>query len=216
MLEIADQIVFNLGQDAYVKALPLEIRKKVLNVALEMYAELIKDEPDSIAATAHISRGRAYLYSGELDEALADFSQANALNPKDAYSALWLDIANRRSKQKSLLPEASKEIDMTKWPAPVIRFFLEFPATGAIGPTGPQGLQLKEEDLLMAASAADPNTTRNQLCDAYFFSGEFVLLQGNKDEATRLFQLAATDCPNNNVNRTPAEMRLTELTSAGR
>jgi lipoprotein NlpI len=69
---------------------------------------------------------------------------------------------------------------MTAWPAPVVRLFL-----GQMTPTG----------VLDAAQNADANTMKGQVCDANFYSGEWALLQGAKDEATRLFRLAARDCP---------------------
>ena len=36
---------------------------------------------------------------------------------------------------------------------------------------------------------------KGQLCEANFYSGELSLTKGIKDEATRLFHLAASDCP---------------------
>ena len=50
-------------------------------------------------------------------------------------------------------------------------------------------------DVLAAANDPDPATRKDQLCEANFYSGELALLQGAKEEATRLFRLAAADCP---------------------
>ena len=46
---------------------------------------------------------------GSLAKAQADFKQTNDLNPKYAYAALWLDLAERRSNIPSHLAEAAKE-----------------------------------------------------------------------------------------------------------
>jgi hypothetical protein len=45
------------------------------------------------------------------------------LGPKYAYTALWLDIAERRNNIASHLALAAKQLDMTTWPAPVVRLF---------------------------------------------------------------------------------------------
>jgi len=47
------------------------------------------------------------------------------------------------------------------------------------------------------AAAADPDATKNrgQMCEANFYTGELALQNGIKDEAARLFRLAAADCP---------------------
>ena len=55
--------------------------------------------------------------------------------------------------------------------------------------------QLTPGAVIAAADNPDADTRMRQLCDANFFTGEFALQQGNKDEAARLFRLAATNCP---------------------
>jgi lipoprotein NlpI len=129
---------------------------------------------------AYFSRGIANLYAGTLPKALADFDQASALDPKSPYAALWFDVVGSRSEVASHLPQAIAQIDMTKWPAPVIRLFL--------GQTTPAAV-------LAAANNPNLKTKRGQVCEANFYNGELVLRQGAKDEASRLFRLAASDCP---------------------
>ena len=75
---------------------------------------------------------------------------------------------------------ALAQIDMTKWPAPLIRLYL-----GQLTPAG----------ALAAADDSDANTKKGHVCEANFFIGELALQQENKEEATRLFRLAANDCP---------------------
>jgi lipoprotein NlpI len=47
------------------------------------------------------------------------------------------------------------------------------------------------------AATDDPDATRKKgrVCAANFYSAEFSLMKGLKDEATRFFRLAASDCP---------------------
>ena len=48
------------------------------------------------------------------------------------------------------------------------------------------------------------------MCEANFYTGQLALLQSRKDDAVRLFRLAAADCPPNFVESyaAKAELRL--------
>ena len=122
-------------------------------------------------------------------DAQADFKKANEINPKDAYTALWLDLTERRNGVPSSLAETSKQLDMTAWPAPVIRHFLG---------------ELNAEQTFGAAFDTDPKTKLSQTCEANFYSGEFALLKKDKKEAQRLLKLAADNCPPSFVESTAA------------
>jgi lipoprotein NlpI len=73
---------------------------------------------------------------------------------------------------------------MTEWPAPVIRLYLD---------------QMTPEAVLAATDNPDAKTKNNQLCEANFYIAELNLQQGKKEDATRLFRLAAAGCPKNFV-----------------
>ena len=139
----------------------------------------------------YLFRGLANLYAGDLPKALADLNQATALDPKDADKALWLDIVGQRNNVPSRLSGAISTIDMTAWPAPVIRMFL-----GQMPPAA------------VLAAADDPNATRKmgQVCAANFYSGELALRQNAKNEAARLFELM--DCPGQWMNGSPPTRNL--------
>ena len=145
--------------------------------AITDYSEAIRLNPKF--ASAFFDRGRAYLHSGSLAEAEADFKEAIELEPKSAYTFLWLDLAERRAHTASHLALAAKQLDMKVWPAPVIRLFL--------------GRSTPAQTL--AAAAKDPKNKQAQICEANFYMGEFALAQSDKDEALRLFRLAASTCP---------------------
>ena len=51
------------------------------------------------------------------------------------------------------------------------------------------------------AAADDPDVTKKtgQLCEANFYSGQWVLRTRAQDEVNHLFRLAASDCPKNYV-----------------
>jgi lipoprotein NlpI len=152
--------------------------KSDLNQIIVYYDSAIKHDPKDDDAYFH--RGLAKFYAGDLPQALADLSQASKLDPQYAYYALWIDIIDKRGNMASGLPQALSKINMTKWPAPVVRLFLGQTTAAAV---------------LAAADDPDANTKRGQVCEANFYSGELALQQGAKEEATRLFRLAAAGCP---------------------
>ena len=106
------------------------------------------------------------------------------------------DLMSKRSNLASRLSEAMAQIDMTAWPAPVVRLYLG---------------QLTPEALLAAADNPDAKTKANQLCEANFYIGEWDLQQGKKDDATALFRSAAADCPKDFIEREGAEAELKAL-----
>jgi lipoprotein NlpI len=85
---------------------------------------------------------------------------------------------------------------MTKWPTPIIRLFL--------GQTAPQAL-------LATADDTDAKTKQRKICEVNFYSAELALQRHARDEATRLFRLAAIDCPKSFTERAAAHAELKAL-----
>jgi lipoprotein NlpI len=163
--------------------------------ALEDFGKSIKLDAED--ATAYFNRGVAYyVIGGRTADATADFKKAAEINPKDPYAALWRDLAERRTNAASHLAQAAKQLDMTVWPAPVIRQFLG---------------ELNVEQTFGAAFDIDPKTKLSQTCEANFYSGELALLKKDKKEAQRLLKLAANDCPPSFVESTAAIAELIPL-----
>jgi lipoprotein NlpI len=94
------------------------------------------------------------------------------------------------------LAKATKQLDMTKWPAPIVRLYLG---------------ELTPDALASAADALDSATKRGRLCEANFYGAEFLLQQGAKDEAARRFALAAAGCPAGLIEATAATVELKAL-----
>jgi lipoprotein NlpI len=162
--------------------------------AVADYTETIRLDPK--LAIAYSSRGIAYLYSGAPAEALADVRRASELDPHNAYGALWIDIVGQRNNVPSRLPDAIAKIDMTAWPAPIVRMFLG---------------QMTPAAVLTAADDPNPATKSGQVCEANFYSGELALRRGDKDDAARLFRVAANDCPRDRVPWFAAKAELKAL-----
>jgi len=156
--------------------------------ALADFTKSIQLAPDN--AAAYFNRGVSYfIIGGRIADAQADFRKTTELNPKDAYAALWLDLAERQNGVPSHLSEAARRLDMKAWPAAIVRRFLG---------------QLSATQAIAAASDPDPATRLGQSCEAYFYSGEFALQTGNRPEAQELLRQAASDCPRSFLESTAA------------
>jgi tetratricopeptide (TPR) repeat protein len=156
--------------------------------ALADFTVSIRLDPNN--ATAYFNRGVAYfVVGGHAADAEADFRKASELNPKDDYAALWQNIAEYRDHAPGHLTEAAIQLDMTAWPAPVVREFLG---------------QLNAGQTLAAVDDNDPKVRLGQTCEANFYGGEFALLKKNRREALRQLRLAARDCPRSFIESTAA------------
>ncbi len=163
--------------------------------AIIAFTEAVRINPQAMMI-AYFNRGRANLFAGALPKAIEDYNQALAMTPGYPYTALWLDIAEARSKVQSTLPQAIAKLNMKEWPAPVIRMYL-----GQMTPAA------------VLAAADDPNAAKKiaQVCEANFYSGEWALRQGAKDEAARQFRVAARDCPKTLIEANAAVVELKPL-----
>jgi lipoprotein NlpI len=149
------------------------------SAALTDFGLSLKIDPDNQAT--YFNRGVAYyVIGGHTPDAEADFRKAAELDPKDSYAAIWLDLAARRNNAASRLREQSGQLDMTAWPAPVVREFLG---------------ESNAAQTLAAAQSNDPKINRGRSCEANFYSGELALLAKNKQQALQLLKRAASDCP---------------------
>jgi lipoprotein NlpI len=163
--------------------------------AIEDFTKSIK--LDAADITSYFNRGIAYYITGGRNpDAVADFKKAAELNPKDPYTALWRDLAERRNNAPSHLAQAARQIDMNVWPAPLIRHFLD---------------EATAEQTFGSAFDTDPATKTAQTCEANFYSGEIALLKKNKKEAQRLLKLAADECPPSFIESTAALAELIPL-----
>jgi lipoprotein NlpI len=162
--------------------------------AIDDYSQVIRIHPKY--ASGFSNRGRAYFYTGAFSEARVDFEQALKLDPQDAYSALWLDLAERRGNLSSELPAVAKQLNMTAWPAPIVKLLLG---------------DLTADAVFADTADPSPEITRAEVCEANFYSAELALLQRQTEEAVRLLHLAANGCPRSFVEWRGATSELARL-----
>ena len=124
------------------------------------------------------------LYAGALPKALEDFDQASTLDPNDAYATLWRRIVATRSNLPSRLPQAVARIDMTKWPAPVIRLFLGQLAGGPCSSPPMIATRKRKKD----RSVRPISTAQNWPCSRTRRMKRFVMLVA-MDSAVEIFRV---------------------------
>ena len=174
------------------------------------------EEAKGRALLALSIRGDAYLSTGRMDLATADYNKVLTIVGKNAESVAYLRVAvtsylgGKPSVALSEI-EAATRIDPAEpyaalW-ADIIGRRNNRPSVLSNAaakmdaqewPAPVVRLFLGETTfaaVLSAANVADPDIARSQICDANFYAGELALRQPAKDEAIRLLRLAATTCP---------------------
>jgi len=148
--------------------------------AISDYTTAIKYNRRNV--NAYIARGALYLAGGAGAKAQADMKLAARLERRNAYAVLWQDIAERRGKQKGVLAggKGLKDVEMKGWPAPLLSMFAG---------------ELKPDGALIAADDPNPALKEAHTCEANFYGGQYLLIQNSRDEAVKLFQSAAKECP---------------------
>ncbi|RUW28025.1 MULTISPECIES: tetratricopeptide repeat protein [unclassified Mesorhizobium] len=162
--------------------------------AMADYSQAITLNPTYV--NPYGSRGIYYFYDGDVAKAQADFAAAAELAPHNAYFAIWADLAERHGGGIGHLRQATNKLDMTSWPAPLVRMFL--------------GEQTPEA-VLASADDSPPGTKRGNLCDANLYIAEFHWLKGRTDKALPYYQRAANDCPHDFIEYVAAGKRLHAL-----
>jgi len=134
---------------------------------------------DPKSFVAYRQRGWFFYLAGDFKKALADLEKARELGPKDHYAAIWTHLASTRAGLGSRIDEVSKQIDLAKWPGPVLRYL-----RGDIDAAG------------LRANAANSNSIidQNQRCEASFYIGETLRLT-EASVAAANFRAAREICP---------------------
>jgi lipoprotein NlpI len=143
-----------------------------------------------------LQRGRTHLYAGHKPAAADDFATVVRLQPSSAYAVIWLHIARARMGQddRQELNANARQIDRMRWPGPLVDLYL-----------GSRELN----DLLASVDAirGSPDQ-RKQACDARFYGAEFLFEKGNGVAARRLWQQAASDCPQGTGEQNAAQIEV--------
>jgi lipoprotein NlpI len=71
--------------------------------------------------------------------------------------------------------------------------------------------EITHAQAIEAAEHKEPQIKKGQVCEANFYGGELALLKGTKQEAVRLFKVAANECPRSFLEWSAAKAELKAL-----
>ncbi|MHA1600037.1 MAG: hypothetical protein ACTSW2_04360 [Alphaproteobacteria bacterium] len=168
------------GLDFARQAQQAESRQE-FELATNLYTKAIESgdlNPGQLADALRY-RGNANFFRDRFDAAAGDYTNSLKRNPADLYAALWLYMTREFTGQdgRPELIRATKQTDLFYWPGPVVNLFLG---------------QITPEEILEAAKDVflDEKAQNEQACEAYFYAGQYAMLNGDKSTAIRLFRAA--------------------------
>ena len=177
-----------LGRAFGIRA-AINIRRGQLDKAREDMKTVLKLLPDGSRRGNSI--GIINWEAGKIGDAEDNFSYEADHGPNKIYAWLWYALTEARL-GKSVPRRALPDTDLTKWPGPVINFFL-----GTAG---------RDAVFASAAQGETPAAITGQLCEANFYVGEWLLRNHDPDGAKPLITKAASICPSGFIEWMPAQM----------
>jgi lipoprotein NlpI len=126
-------------------------------------------------------------------DAVSNLARSVHLRPGDPYTVLWLYLARARLGNQDAATELAAnaaKLQSPDWPYPVVDLFL--------GKATPQ-------------ATLDAPTNSDDRCEAQFYVGEWLALQGDADAAHGRFKQAVDTCKNSFIEYKGARAELKRL-----
>jgi len=128
--------------------------------------------PSAIAAV-----GCSYEVLGQLERALRAYAKAADNDDQKEYYKIWSCIIlrklGRRKDADKLIKEFLKSFEQDEWIAPVVKYLAG---------------EMTEAEVFRLAKHEEPETNRQQLCEAYYYIGACYLADKNLDKAEELMK----------------------------
>jgi lipoprotein NlpI len=167
--------------------------------AIVDYRAALKLKPDF--AFAYTALGRAYFYKGEFSKAAASFKDRLKIKPRHIFPMLWLYLARARSGGDAKPELAGYLADAKK------DFWIYQAALLYMGKATPQ-------QVLDAAGKGEPEERRQRGAEANFYIGQYFLINGNSEAATRYFKKVVDTGITRFYEYTGAEVELRRMARA--
>ena len=179
---------------AYYKRAAVLRARGCYDKAVADYDRIVELDPKD--AGAYWLRGQTHFDADKFDRAQKDFNDCLKLNPDNMHTALWRFLSVRhagRQAAKELNGFIAQQVkDISIWPGPALALmngtmklekYLQT-AEGKTHHTRAPGLSY----LGRAAGMRNPIVPPQQLCEAYFYAGQYQLLKGRTAQAHRFLQ----------------------------
>jgi lipoprotein NlpI len=132
----------------------------------------------------HKLMGYTLFNLGRMAQSAEAMERAVKAAPQDMYAILWRYITVAKENKMEIasreLGEHAAKLNETRWPVPVVHFFLG---------------KINEKEMYAAAENPDPKKTSEQICEANFYAAEAKLLKSMTNEAIPLLRAAEKECP---------------------
>jgi tetratricopeptide (TPR) repeat protein len=142
----------------------------------------------------HLGLGIAHYCLDEFDKSTEDMAKALSLEPEFPYYGLWFFLAGARehaqASAQAELGRQAAEFDLAEWPGPLVNLYLG------------------ESEADTAAAKAKND---EQKCEADFYIGALLALDGDTAAAVPLLQRALERCPREFVEVPGASCELARL-----
>jgi lipoprotein NlpI len=149
---------------------------------LEKYQEAYVDldtvlqlQPKNLRA--YVTRGTLSFLVGKYEYAAADFKRYLQLNPNDIYRMLWLFLSEKYHNREAAtdVSQFSANANLVEWPGAILKLYLG---------------EVEAEAVIDALSKGVPNMQTGHACEAYYYLGQYYLLQNDRRSALELFDKA--------------------------
>jgi len=147
-------------------------KKGLYELAISDYGTALKLKPD--LAFAYTNLGRAYFYQSKFSKAAESFENRLKIKPPHVYPMLWLYLARARMGQdpKTELAGYMKTAKKGHWIYNAALLYLE---------------KATPQQVLDAARKGNPHKLREREAEAFFYVGQYYLVNGDEKTAVRYF-----------------------------
>lgn len=126
---------------------------------------------------AYRGKGSLAMKRGNFDEAASFFGRGlhAARAEETLYGVIWTAMSLGRAGRdnwQSLADNVLQRLQSRTWPMPVLQLYAG---------------KITVDELLHAASAKDPRVERDQVCEAWYYAGQYHLIQGDAAKAREAF-----------------------------
>jgi lipoprotein NlpI len=151
------------------------INRAVAYARLEQYQEAFADfnkaeKLDVNNEAIYKNRGALNFLLGHFEDAIRDYKYYLSLRPGDMYRMIWLHLSQKylNKNADSSLDRYVKNVNLEQWPGAIVKLY--------------RG-EVSVETFLEAFSRKGAHWDSGSLCEAYYYLGQYFLLNGQRSLA---------------------------------